>query len=139
MSHLDKRRVRQVREAIDSWPSFVLHLARRLTAAADSFRVGEDVRGVKLLRTSVDDLGDFMSWVGEIRAVAEGSGTTVAGADELRARLTQGAREVREAVSRSDFSDAADRIESRLVHELMGSGELADQLCACLARIQEAA
>ena len=139
MLDVDKRRVRQVREAIDSWPSFVLHIAGRLTAAADGFRVGEDVRGVKLLRAGIDDLGDFLLWVAEIRSVVEERGTCVDGADGWRQRLTDGAREIRLAVSRGDFADAADLIESTLVHELLSSGDLADRLGSDLGRIQEAA
>jgi len=139
MLDVEKRRVRQVREAIDSWPSFVLHIAGRLTASADSFRVGEDVRGVKFLRAGIDDLGDFLSWVAEIRSVVEECGTPVAGANEWRGRLADGARQIRLAVSRGDLAEAADRIEASLVRELMRSGDLADRLSSDLSRIQEAA
>jgi hypothetical protein len=135
----DKRRVRAVREAIDSWPTFVLHISRRLTGAADSFRVGEDVRGVKLLRTGIDDLTEFLSWVGEIRGVVEEAGTHVDGADELRETLTAAAEDIRRAIRRGDLSDAADLIESRLVQGLMGTGALADRLCEDLSRMQGAA
>jgi hypothetical protein len=139
MTKVNKERVRLVRAAIEDWPVFVLHISRRLSAAADSFRLGEDVRAVKLLRAGVDDLGSFMAWLGEIRGVVEDCGRCSPDADRLRGRLSDGARLVREAVTRSDFADAADRIETALVNELMGTGELADHLCADLAEIQEAA
>jgi len=136
---IDKDRVKLVREAIDNWPSFVLHISQRLTTAADNFRIGEDVRAVKLLRLGIDDLGDFMAWVDEIHRVCEDCGRLVPGASEWCKRLAEGAGDVREAVARSDFTEAADRIELRLVHELMGSGELADRMCNDLTELQEAA
>lgn len=139
MGQIDKTRVRLVREAIDRWPSFVLHISRRLTAAADNFRVGEDVRAVKLLRIGIDDLGEFMTWVEEIRQVVTDCGREVPGTHEWRRRLADGAGGVRDAVARSDFAEAADRIETTLVYELMNSGELADRMCDDLTELQEAA
>ena len=139
MPHPGKKRVRAVREAIDSWPTFVLHISRRLTAAADSFRIGEHVRGVKLLRTGIDDVGDFLSWVGEIRGVVEESGAVVEGLDDWRRRIAEGANRVRLAIARDDLCEAADLIEAGLVGELLGSGALADRLCDDLGRLQEAA
>jgi len=124
---------------MDGWPAFVLHISKRLTAAADDFRIGEDVRAVKLLRAGIDDLSDFLTWVGEIRHVMEDCGKDIVDAERWRQRLSDGAKGVRESVTRGDFSEAADRIESGLVGELMGSGALADRMLGDLTQLQEAA
>ena len=136
---VDKKRVRLVYEAMDGWPAFVLHISKRLTAAADDFRVGEDVRAVKLLRAGIDDLSDFLNWVGEIGHVMEECGKPIPDFGRWQQRLSDGAKSVREAVSRGDFTTAADRIDAGLVGELMESGVLADQMMGDLLELREAA
>lgn len=123
---------RLARQAAPEWPTFAARVASQLQNAAHGFRIGDDARAVEALRDGIDDLTSFLAWIGEL-CDAAGGGDVGTDADALAQRLARGARDVREALSRGDFVDAADRIEDALIAELMSSGSLADRVAAGLA------